>query len=230
MSVTKCRSMKDQLEHWNFHMHRSYIISELCRPTLASKKKSSHLQKDQQDLEKSLRSKCIKNLALTVEAFLGLHNVTKFAAQSWAAIHRSLSSALLLGILGEPRQNDHVRMLLLRLYAVMQEVDSDLDPSEKSAPITRSLEALAKFTAQNPNDEPSVMSNSVTPFEFGETLFYSSTPGSASTNSATTGASYSPTHTSEGERNSPLSMLNSIIWGSNDNALSGSSGDGIFWT
>jgi hypothetical protein len=29
-----CKSMKDQLKHWNLYLHKSYVTSELYRPTL----------------------------------------------------------------------------------------------------------------------------------------------------------------------------------------------------
>ena len=37
-----------------------------------------------------------------VESLGGLQSITRFAIQSWAAVHRSLSCAVLLGILSEP--------------------------------------------------------------------------------------------------------------------------------
>ena len=108
----KCHSIKEQLEFWNLFLHRSYILSELCRPAITY----HHRRKEHKELAASLRETCITNLANTVEAFLGLHNITEFATQSWAAVHRSLSSALLLGILGEPARNEGpvVRDLVVR--------------------------------------------------------------------------------------------------------------------
>jgi hypothetical protein len=134
---TACRSPRDQLEHWNLYMHRSYILSELYRPTMRRKGTPSELQ--------SLRNICLDHLADTVDAFLGLQSLTRFATQSWAAIHRGLSSALLLGILKQPRQSQRVHMLLDKLVSVMSGVNSSEDPTEESAPIARAITALSRL-------------------------------------------------------------------------------------
>ena len=132
------RSIRDQVEHWNLYMHRSYILSELYRPGLR-RRVSPEVSE--------LRQLCIESLANTVEAFLGLQNVTRFATQSWAAVHRSLSSALLLGILKQPAVNERVRILLDRLVGTMSNVNSELDPSEISAPVSRSVLALSQLNS-----------------------------------------------------------------------------------
>jgi hypothetical protein len=214
-SVTKCRSMKDQIEFWNFYLHRSYILSELCRPTIMHQKEIRLLQKDQQILAKSLRSACMDSLANTVEAFLGLQNLTKFATQSWAAVHRSLSSALLLAILHEPGRNERVRTLLFRLLSVMYEVHSDIDPMEKSAPIARSLEAIAKLMPPEPVPAKSLASDG---------------QGSPPQESVESHAvSISSPDTSDSQGASPFSLLNSILWGSS-NSMSSWGSDEATWT
>lgn len=131
------RSTRDQLEHWNLYMHRSYILSELYRSTMRRKGTPTDLQ--------NLRAICMEHLADTVDAFLGLQSITRFATQSWAAIHRGLSSALLLGILKQPRSNQRVHVLLDKLISVMTSVNSSADPTEVSAPITRAITALSRL-------------------------------------------------------------------------------------
>src|SRR2546423_5419050 len=61
--VTACKSMKDQLEHWNLYLHRSYITSELYRPTL------KHSTPDSEAMA-HFKATCIESLADTVDAFL----------------------------------------------------------------------------------------------------------------------------------------------------------------
>jgi hypothetical protein len=204
-SVGKCKTIKDQLEFWNFHMHRSYILSELTRPTLTRKREiSSRKRTASSALEDSLRHTCIASLAFTVEAFLGLQNVTKFATQSWAAVHRSLSSALLLGIIGEPAREPRVRLLLSRLLTVMSGVQSSIDPLEKSAPITRSLEALVKLIPQ--------YSNAGTFFAGDPQQFPGFEMADVQTSGSTSvGSTSSPAQASTGT--SPMSMMHSIMWG-----------------
>ncbi|KAI8938780.1 hypothetical protein NX059_004644 [Plenodomus lindquistii] len=134
----RCRSMRDQLEHWALYLHISYITSELCRPAISPA--SAGL-----DLSKTLRKTCIDSLTNTVEAFLGLQNMTPFATRSWSAVHRSLSSALLLGILGEHNRNERARGLLQNVIQVLTDVTKDVDPAELATPITRSVSALERL-------------------------------------------------------------------------------------
>ncbi|KAF2853934.1 hypothetical protein T440DRAFT_465674 [Plenodomus tracheiphilus IPT5] len=134
----RCRSMRDQLEHWALYLHISYITSELCRPAISPTTAGL-------DLSKTLRKTCIDSLTNTVEAFLGLQNMTPFATRSWSAVHRSLSSALLLGILGEHNRNERARGLLQNVIQVLTDVTKDVDPAELATPITRSVSALERL-------------------------------------------------------------------------------------
>jgi hypothetical protein len=134
----RCRSMRDQLEHWALYLHISYITSELCRPAISPSTAGL-------DLSKTLRKTCIDSLTNTVEAFLGLQNMTPFATRSWSSVHRSLSSALLLGILGEQSRNERARGLLGNLIQVLSDVTASVDPAELSAPITRSVAAIQRL-------------------------------------------------------------------------------------
>jgi hypothetical protein len=142
----RCRSMRDQLEHWALYLHISYITSELCRPAISPSTANN-------DLSKQLRKTCIDSLTNTVEAFLGLQNMTPFATRSWSSVHRSLSSALLLGILGEHYRNERARSLLANLVQVLTDITANVDPAELSAPITRSVVALQRLLSM-PNPRP----------------------------------------------------------------------------
>jgi hypothetical protein len=141
-----CMSIKDQLEYWNLYMHRSYVLSELYRSSLRRKVATPEVS--------GFRSTCIENLANTVDAWLGLQNVTRFATQSWAAIHRSLSSALLLGILKQPQENARIHTLLDKLIDVMNSVNSSNDPTEVSAPISRAVMALSRLNSPSAGTMP----------------------------------------------------------------------------
>lgn len=140
--ISNCRTMREQLEFWNFYIHRSYILSELHRFSIRPRQ---GLQIDK-DFEQTSKTICLENLANTVEAFLGLQNVTEFATQSWAAVHRSLSSALLLSILGEPSRSERVHNLIQKLMAIMSNIIDSLDASERSPPLMRSVEALRELS------------------------------------------------------------------------------------
>jgi hypothetical protein len=134
-----CRTEREKLQHWAFYLHKSYIVSELCRPAIGP-------AAPQTELSQQMRRTCIENLASTVQAWLGLNSLTPFACRSWAAMHRSLSSALLLGILGEPAHNSHVRFLLTELLRCLEEITTGIDRNEVSAPVERSIDWLKKLT------------------------------------------------------------------------------------
>jgi hypothetical protein len=155
------------------------------------------------------------SLADTVEAFIELQNITKFATQSWAAVHRSLSSALLLGILGEPVKNERARTLLTKLITVISEAFSGVDPSEMSAPLSRSIAALQKMEVH----ETPVQSTTISPIlqSFVGGFEDLSNPVSVFISGST--ASLSPQLLySSGDEPSPYSLLNTIIWGAGSSA------------
>jgi hypothetical protein len=195
------RSMRDQLEYWNWFLHRSYVTSELCRPTINQGKHPS-------ELSISLRKTCLESLSGTVEAFIGLQNITAFALQSWAAVHRSLSSALLLAILGEPSRDERVHKLLNRLVAVMSVINSAVDPSELSAPITRSVAALVRLLPTASPPLPEVQNRNL-----GETTLAFDSP-ELDLFSAKGGSTDSSSPFFFGnEETSPYSIMDSILWG-----------------
>ena len=211
--VLKCRSEKEMLEYWNLYLHRSFIISELCRPSIQTRSR----MKDAPELIMKFREMCIENLANTVDAFMGLHNLTKFAMQSWAAIHRALSSALLLGILGEASRNARVQNLLTRLSTLMSDVVLNIDPSEMSAPLARSVEALSKLAAppRPPVSGARTMStDSLASFAAMHNIGQPTAPAGDSTQSSPEASLL--------EEDSPFSILNSIFWGSNTGSIPGS--------
>jgi hypothetical protein len=200
----RCRSMRDQLEHWALYLHMSYVTSELCRPAISPATAGL-------DLTMTLRQTCIDALTNTVEAFLGLQNMTAFASRSWAALHRAISSALLLSILGEPGRNERARTLVINLVTVLTEITSKLDPAEQSAPITRSIAALQKLInlaenqyqrnleAGSTNSASQLIANNVD--EISSITFDDPTYGSAS-----------PFSDLDLEQ-SPYTLMDTIIWG-----------------
>ncbi|GAM86568.1 hypothetical protein ANO11243_045820 [Dothideomycetidae sp. 11243] len=135
----KCRSMRESVEHWALYLHVSYITSELFRPAISPTVASDT------DLPRHFRQTCLESLANTVEAWLGLQNITSYARHSWASLHRALSSALLLGILAEHQHNDRCRRLLSRFIGLMGDMTSGVEPAELAAPMTRAISALRKL-------------------------------------------------------------------------------------
>ncbi|KXT00605.1 hypothetical protein AC578_3145 [Pseudocercospora eumusae] len=210
----KCTSSRETLEHWALYLHTSYAMSELCRPAVSPRTSS--------ELVKGFKAVCVENLVNTVEAFLGLNNITFFARQSWAAVHRALSSALLLGILGEHRTNERARKLIGRFITLMSDVTSSVDPTEVSAPVQRGITALRKLNIEEGRSS------------FGELTANDGGPTVASADhdgilKADHSQMFTPensdTTTSAEEENSPYSILNTILWGTGTGGMGGNSSE-----
>jgi hypothetical protein len=178
-------------------------VSELCRPAISPSTANY-------ELSKAFKQTCIDSLVSTVEAFLGLQNITPYARQSWAAVHRSLSSALLLGIMGEHAHNERARRLLGRFVALMSDMQSALDPQELAAPMERAITALKKLNIQESRPSRFIEDIALAP-SGGSVVDSSESPGMAGVDHS----SVFPSNTSAlvDEEYSPYSVLNSILWG-----------------
>lgn len=190
-NVSACRSMRDQLEHWNLSLHLSYVMFDLHRAALRLHRDPglSHL-----------REACINGLAGTVNAYLGLQRVSSTTRTSWIAMQRALSSALLLGIIREHTKSNHVHALLQDLLTVMTNLNSDTDPTEVPAPMARAIMALRIFL-----QGPDAMELDNSPWSFLG-------PGRAEKSEPTSLAS--PTMSDKSPYgNSPFSLLGDILWG-----------------
>lgn len=207
-----CSTSQETLEHWALYLHTSYAMSELCRPALSPRSSS--------EVVRACKAVCVENLVNVVEAFLGLNNITFFARQSWAAVHRALSSALLLGILGEHTRNERARKLIGRFITLMTEVTSTVDPTEISAPVQRGIAALRKLHIEEPKSSSFIdnIASTTTPTSVGSggdggALKLEQSQIFTPTNSETTGTVLGE------EDHSPYSVLNTILWGSSNEAL-----------
>lgn len=133
----KCTSPQETLEHWALYLHTSYSLSELSRASISPRADKT--------LVESYRELCVDNLINTVEAYLGLNGITSYARHSWAAIHRGLGSALLLGILGEHNKSERARLLLSRFISAIYEITTNINPQEIAAPLQRGMSALRRL-------------------------------------------------------------------------------------
>ena len=139
-----CRSHRDSIEHWALSLHVSYITSELLRPAISPSTQHNA------DLARHFRQPCLDSLADVVAAWLGLQNVTAYARHSWASVHRALSCALLLGIMGEHARNERCRRLLGRFVALIGDITGSVDPQEIAAPMGRAIAALRRLDIHGP--------------------------------------------------------------------------------
>ncbi|OAX77745.1 hypothetical protein ACJ72_07952, partial [Emergomyces africanus] len=109
-----CLSPFDHLERLALKLHSSYVTSELCRPAL----------KNAESNEPSwvaMRKDCVVALARTIEAYTELCSLSSQAGRSWIGLQRAISSAFLLAVIGESKNDPHILQLLRRLESVIAE-------------------------------------------------------------------------------------------------------------
>ncbi|KAI0535139.1 fungal-specific transcription factor domain-containing protein [Xylaria digitata] len=149
-SKEACKSVLDKLQHYATRLHTSFVVSVCCRPALRGN--STRLTPAEQ---KTLSDKCKANLTETVRMFLAMHQLSPIPTRSWAFTYHGLSSAVLLGILNETKQDPEIRQLHGDLIAALsaatateqdspspehiRKTDKDI---ELSGPLSRALAAL----------------------------------------------------------------------------------------
>ncbi|KKZ67333.1 hypothetical protein EMCG_06982 [[Emmonsia] crescens] len=109
-----CLSPFDHLERLALKLHSSYVTSELCRPALknAESKEPSWV---------AMRKDCVAALAGTIEAYTELYSLSPEAGRSWIGLQRAISSAFLLAVIGESKNDPYILQLLRRLESVIAE-------------------------------------------------------------------------------------------------------------
>lgn len=143
-----CKTVQDRLQHYAIRLHTSFVVSVLCRPALR-RGETIGMDVAQKDL---LAEKCKQNLTETVRMYLKMHSLSVIPTRSWAFTYHGLSSAVLLGILGETKTDPEVRQLqgnlisALSATAAKDQNSGHLPKSEKdielSGPLSRALAAL----------------------------------------------------------------------------------------
>jgi hypothetical protein len=136
-----CTSVKDRQQNLIFAIHRSYLLSEIYRPTI-----SPGATKTERCLR--MRQLCVDSLVNTLRAWSDLLNFGGYPNRSWPAMHRALSSALLLGILKEHERNVKVLALLNEFQRSLEDSVMGLDPSDIPAPLKRSMHWILRLTLE----------------------------------------------------------------------------------
>jgi hypothetical protein len=138
--LSSCREMKDKQQNLILQVHKSYLLSEIFRPSLSPV--FSHKTGGTSMLSSSMlrmRGVCIENLVIVVRAWSDLMRFGSYPNRSWPAMHRALSSALLLGILKEHERDQKVLALLNEFLRYLEETVQGLDEQDIPDPLKRSL-------------------------------------------------------------------------------------------
>lgn len=142
------KTVQDRLQQYAIRLHTSFVVSVLCRPAL----RRGECVGIDANQKRILADKCKQNLTETVRMYLKMHSLSVIPTRSWAFTYHGLSSAVLLGILGETKTNPEVRELqgnlisALSATAARENTPSGLPKSDKdielSGPLSRALVAL----------------------------------------------------------------------------------------
>ncbi|KAK7753520.1 hypothetical protein SLS62_004595 [Diatrype stigma] len=149
-SKDACKTVVDRLQYFALRLHTSFVVSVCCRPSLRRDCTQLHASE-----KKALADKCRDNLTETVRMFLAMHQISNIPTRSWAFTYHGLSSAVLLGILCETKQDAEIRGLQGDLIAALSAAAAkeQTSPSpehirrsdrdiELSGPLSRALTAL----------------------------------------------------------------------------------------
>lgn len=144
------KTVVDRLQHYALRLHTAFVVSVCCRPALRSDCKTLTASE-----KKALSTKCKASLIETVNMFLCMHNISVIPTRSWAFTYHGLSSAVLLGLLSDPKSEPEVRRLqgdlISALSAAAAKERSSPPPGhitvsdkdiELSGPLSRALTAL----------------------------------------------------------------------------------------
>ena len=151
-SKEACKTVVDRLQYFALRLHTSFFVSVCCRPSL--RRDCTQLRASE---KRALSDRCKTNLTETVRMFLAMHQISNIPTRSWAFTYHGLSSAVLLGILCEPKQDLEIRGLHGDLIAALsataaKEQTNPASPAEHtlksdrdielSGPLSRALTAL----------------------------------------------------------------------------------------
>ncbi|KAF7597181.1 hypothetical protein BBP40_009521 [Aspergillus hancockii] len=114
-----CKCLQHHQEHLALRMHMSFCTSVLCRPTIRS---SPSLVDDHR--YNLLRTRAKDSLVNASKAFLDFQTLSIVPLRTWSMVHTVLSSALLLCIWQETRNDSECRDLQQRVITVFSTADS----------------------------------------------------------------------------------------------------------
>ncbi|KAL4917167.1 hypothetical protein BDW62DRAFT_184283 [Aspergillus aurantiobrunneus] len=143
----RCVTLADSIEWAELKLHSSYFISLLCRPSLDPDASMTDQERE------SLRHECLMNLVNTIEAFIELHKISRYASRTWISVQRTIASAfLIIANTGDqvwPRTRDLLQQLE-RVIADHVYSDGTVNPTTRTDTakhLSSSLEALRAVNA-----------------------------------------------------------------------------------
>ncbi|KAE8448156.1 hypothetical protein EG329_009760 [Mollisiaceae sp. DMI_Dod_QoI] len=106
-SVEDCDTIQQRCEHHALQLHTSFVAGWFSTRAF----RRNECLNDQDQARSQLAAAGKECLTRSLEAYLKLCPISLQASRSWAFIHNGLSSALVLGLIGETKTNPKVRRL-----------------------------------------------------------------------------------------------------------------------
>ncbi|CAH0031872.1 unnamed protein product [Clonostachys rhizophaga] len=113
---SECQSLLEVQEHYSFILHRNFGISYLCRPILSRQGRQKMNQQDASDI----LSRVLDALKQSATAFISLRSISNYSTRSWAFLHNSLCSALMLGFIEQTKGLEETKDIQTQLIASLE--------------------------------------------------------------------------------------------------------------
>ena len=143
MNIKFCSTHQERRSHLAFRLYTSFMVSMLARPAFRSPAPPGEEAQHELLIQRGKLALCT-----TAQAFLDLHALDVYPRRAWGMIHQGLSSALLLGILGESKSRPEIVDLQLRVIDVLSNSEEaevsngDVPTAWLSSSHVRALRAL----------------------------------------------------------------------------------------
>lgn len=149
-------SISQRSEKFALNLHIYFVIAWLCRPALRNRRSGAA----KSEIQQTLIEKCQMSLVECIRAFVRLYSLNSLASRSWPILHNGISSALLLGLLGEADTDPEVQQLQGELLGILSAESEDEDGRDQgigdkiklSAPHVRALAVLRKLSRKRSAD------------------------------------------------------------------------------
>ena len=227
-SLDSCSTFHQRFEYYAFRLHASFVSGWICRSAF----RCTTVPESQHQIRTALAVKGKEYLIKSLRAYLNLHPLSLQVSRSWAYIHNGLSSALVLGLLGEARVNPEVRELQGALIDILRSMDDNGSPHigrygtvTLSKLHSRALAALTSLYDEQTKGRPATESIKQAPQNYQTStigisghLHLSKPPAYSATIVQDTAQDHVqlPQDTMEATSTlemSPMELFDSIIWG-----------------
>lgn len=223
-----CSNIQQKCEHYALRLHTSFVEAWFARVAFRSRPCPENLQQMRQELINKGKNCLLDSL----KAYLQLQPLCVLASRSWAFIHNGLSSALLLGLIGETRVNPEARKLQGDLIDILNTGDDGNRTIDTEGNVvlsklhSRALAALKNLYNDQSHSLPPTTSAPYIPQQYHTSTSSQNIPHDANYMPITQQPAYPSTSAynvsnsvySQQSLNtitgmSPMQMFDSIIWG-----------------